>query len=195
MCTGVHLLQFLNAVICSLITPFFKCIKLHQILSQFSIVNLAQALGINIFRGDYSNLNIFILSKNISLQYTKFIVENMDHIWCSKKEGLFWHYVFKKNILPRIFCNLVPKESFVPKCTSSINFRSQMKLWQRIYPVDDYCQQLFKCVLYILGSSKIFKMLVKEFENIGKNISKNIVKLNFKQKINLYCIFIWSTYV
>ena len=38
-------------------------------------------------------------------------------------------------------------------------------------------------------------MLVKKFENIGKNISKNIVKLNFKQKINLYCIFIWSTYV
>ena len=131
----------------------------------------------------------------ISGTYTRFIVENRDNIWCNKKEGLFWHYIFKKNILPRIFCNLVPKESFVPKCTSSINFRSQMKLWQRIYPVDDYCQQLFKCVLYILGSSKIFKMLVKKFENIGKNISKNIVKLNFKQKINLYCIFIWSTYV
>ena len=35
-------------------------------------------------------------------------------------------------------------------------------------------------------------MLVKTFENNGKNISKNIVKLNLKQNTNLYCIFIWS---
>ena len=38
-------------------------------------------------------------------------------------------------------------------------------------------------------------MLVKTFENIGKNISKNIVKLNLKQNSNLFCIIIWSTYV
>ena len=38
-------------------------------------------------------------------------------------------------------------------------------------------------------------MLVKTFENNGKNSSKNIVKLNFKQNNNLYCIIIWSTYV
>ena len=38
-------------------------------------------------------------------------------------------------------------------------------------------------------------MLVKTFENNGKNISKNIVKLNLKQHTNLYCIIIWSTYV
>ena len=38
-------------------------------------------------------------------------------------------------------------------------------------------------------------MLVKTFENNGKNISKNIVKLNLKQNNNLYCIIIWSTYV
>ena len=38
-------------------------------------------------------------------------------------------------------------------------------------------------------------MLVKTFENNGKNISKNIVKLNLKQNHNLYCIIIWSTYV
>ena len=58
--TGAHLLQFLNAVICSLITPFFKCIKLHQILSQFSTINLAQVLEIIIFGRDYSNLsNLF----------------------------------------------------------------------------------------------------------------------------------------
>ena len=67
--TGVHLLQFLNTVICSLITLFFKCIKLHQILSQFSTINLAQALDINIFERDYSNLNNPIPSKDINLQY------------------------------------------------------------------------------------------------------------------------------
>ena len=103
--TGVHLLQFLNAVICSLITLFFKCIKLHQILSQFSTITLAQALGINIFWRDYSNLNNPIPSKDINLQYKRFIVENRDNIWCNKKEWLFWHYIFFKKILPRIFFN------------------------------------------------------------------------------------------
>ena len=38
-------------------------------------------------------------------------------------------------------------------------------------------------------------MLVKTFENNGKNISKSIVKLNLRQNTNLYCIIIWSTYV
>ena len=38
-------------------------------------------------------------------------------------------------------------------------------------------------------------MSVKTFENIGKKISKNIVKLNLKQNNNLYCILIWTTYV
>ena len=38
-------------------------------------------------------------------------------------------------------------------------------------------------------------MLVTAFENNGRNISKNIVKLNLKQNTNLYCIIIWSTYV
>ena len=36
-------------------------------------------------------------------------------------------------------------------------------------------------------------MLVKKFENIGKNTSKDIVKLNLKQDNNLYCVIIWST--
>ena len=36
---------------------------------------------------------------------------------------------------------------------------------------------------------------MKTFENIGKNISKNIVELNLKQNNNLFCIIIWSTYV
>ena len=52
----------------------------------------------------------------------------------------------------------------------------------------------FLNVLYILGSSKILKILVKTFENIGKYISKNIVKLILKQNNNLYCIIIWPTY-
>ena len=38
-------------------------------------------------------------------------------------------------------------------------------------------------------------MLVKTFENNGKNISKNIVKLNLEQNINLCSIIIWSKYV
>ena len=47
-------------------------------------------------------------------------------------------------------------------------------------------------LLYNLGSAQIFEMLVKTFENNGKNISKSIVKLNFKQKTNLYSTVIWS---
>ena len=38
-------------------------------------------------------------------------------------------------------------------------------------------------------------MLVKYFENNGKNIRKNIVKLNLKQNINLCCIVILSANV
>ena len=38
-------------------------------------------------------------------------------------------------------------------------------------------------LLYILDSSQILKMLVKTFDYTGKNISKNIVKLNFEQNI------------
>ena len=37
-------------------------------------------------------------------------------------------------------------------------------------------------------------MLLKTFENNGKNISKNIVKLNLEQNINLCYIINWSTY-
>ena len=36
---------------------------------------------------------------------------------------------------------------------------------------------------------------MKNFENNGININKNIVNLNFEQNINLYCIIIWPTYV
>ena len=41
---------------------------------------------------------------------------------------------------------------------------------------------------YILGSSSIFKMSVKIFENNGKNISEEIVKLKLEQnsKVLLY---------
>ena len=50
-------------------------------------------------------------------------------------------------------------------------------------------------ILFILGSSQIFKIFVKTFENKGKNISKNIVKLNLEQNINLCCTIILSAYV
>ena len=49
--------------------PFFRCIKLHQILSQFSSRNIEQVRDINIFGRDYSNLNNPISSKDINLQY------------------------------------------------------------------------------------------------------------------------------
>ena len=55
--------------------------------------------------------------------------------------------------------------------------------------------QYLGILLYILGSSSIFKMSVKTFESNKKNISKNIVKLNLEQNINLGCIIILSTYV
>ena len=142
MYTGVHLLQFLNAVICSLITLFFKCIKMHQILSQFSAINLAQALDINIFERDYSNLNNPITCKDINLWYI-YQVYCRDNIWCNKKDS--FDTTFKKKILPRTFSlNLVPKETIAPKCTFSIKFRSQMNLWHRIDLVDNYCKQFFK---------------------------------------------------
>ena len=43
--------------------------------------------------------------------------------------------------------------------------------------------QYLGILLYILGCSKIFKMLVKTFENNGENITRNIVKLNLEQNI------------
>ena len=55
--TGAYLFRYLNTVISSLITRFFKCIKLHQILFQLPTINLAQVLEIKIFGRDYSNLN------------------------------------------------------------------------------------------------------------------------------------------
>ena len=96
--TGVHLLQFLNAVICSLITLFFKCIKLHQILSQFSTINLAQALDINIFERDYSNLNNPIPSKDINLQYIYKVYcrEQGQHLMQQKRRTLLALHFFKK---------------------------------------------------------------------------------------------------
>ena len=45
--------------------------------------------------------------------------------------------------------------------------------------------QYLGIILFILGSSKIFKMLAKTSENSG----------NLEQNINLCCIIIWSIYV
>ena len=128
--TGVHLLQFLNAVICSLTTLFFKCIKLHQILFQFSTINLAQVLDINIFGRDYSNLNNPIPSKDINLQYIYKVYcrQQGQHVMQQKRRTLLALHFLKKNIRPWIFINLVPKESFAPKCTFSIKLRRQLKL-------------------------------------------------------------------
>ena len=43
--------------------------------------------------------------------------------------------------------------------------------------------QYARILLHILGSSWIFKMLLKSFENNGKNISENIAKLKLEQNI------------
>ena len=61
--------------------------------------------------------------------------------------------------------------------------------------IDTSVWQYLGILLYILGSSSIFKMAVKIFESNKKNISKNIVKLNLEQNIDLGCIIILSTYV
>ena len=55
--------------------------------------------------------------------------------------------------------------------------------------------QYLGIVLFILGSSTIFEILMKTFEHNGKNISKNLVQLNLEQNINLCYIIILSTYV
>ena len=55
--------------------------------------------------------------------------------------------------------------------------------------------QYLGIVLFILGSSPIFEILLKTFEHNGKNISKNLVQLNLEQNINLCLIIILSTYV
>ena len=55
--------------------------------------------------------------------------------------------------------------------------------------------QFLGIMYYILGSSSILKMSLKTFENNGKNISKNILKVNLKQSIILDCMIIWSTYM
>ena len=68
---GVHLLQFLNALTCSPITLFFKCIKLHQILSLFSTINLAYVLEINI-----SFVTIFKCS-SLQFHYSFFQVQQI----------------------------------------------------------------------------------------------------------------------
>ena len=78
-----------------LATIFFKCIKLHQIFSQFSTKNLVQAPDVNIFGRDYANLNNPIPSKDINPSYTRFIVEN-NGIWCNKKKDYFDTKLFKE---------------------------------------------------------------------------------------------------
>ena len=108
---------------------FSKGMKLHQILSQFSSKNTEQALDINTVGRDYSNLNHPIPSKDFNLQYIyKVYCREQGQRLMQQKSRTLWHYIFKKDILPRIFLNLVPEESFIPKCTFLIKFRSKMKL-------------------------------------------------------------------
>ena len=110
MSTGVHLLHFLNAVICGLSKDFFKCIKLHQILSAFSTINTAKALDINIFERDYANLNYPIPSKDINLQciYKVYCKEYGQHLIQQERRTLTTRTTFyKKMSYLGIFFNLV----------------------------------------------------------------------------------------
>ena len=45
-------------------------------------------------------------------------------------------------------------------------------VWQYLY-----------ILLYVLGSSSIFKMSAKAFENNGENLIENIIKLNLENNI------------
>ena len=146
MYTGVHLLYFLNAAICSLITLFLKCIKLYQIFSQFSTINLAQVLDINIFGRDYSNFNNLIPSKDVNLQYIYKVYcrEKRQHLVQQKRTLLALHFLkkyptwgFFKFSAKRVFCPQV-----------HIFSKVQMKLRHKIELVDDYCEQRFKYFKY-----------------------------------------------
>ena len=119
--TSVHFLQFLNAVICSLNTRFFKCIKLHQILSQFSTINLAKALDINIFGRDYSNSNNPIPSKDINLQYIckVYCREQGQHLMQQKIRTFLARHFFKKYTTQEFF-KFSAKRVF---CSPSVNFK------------------------------------------------------------------------
>ena len=76
---------------------FFKCIKLHQILFQFSTINLAQALDINSFEGDYPNLNNPIPSIDIILWYISKVYcrEQGQHLMQQKRTCLAPHSLKK----------------------------------------------------------------------------------------------------
>ena len=62
-----------------------------------------------------------------------------------QNKGLFWHYISKENILPKIsFKNLVPKESFAPKGTFSIKLIG-------VYIICNYSDLFLACKLYSSG--------------------------------------------
>ena len=126
--------------------------------------------------------------------YTGFIAENRDNIWCNKKRALLALNVFKKYPTKNFFL-FVPKESFVSNCTFSISSEARSICDKELIWWMIIMNKFLSILLYISGSSSTFKILVKNFENNGKNIHENIVKLNSKQNTNLCYIIIWSTYV
>ena len=94
---GVHLLQFLDALICSLIALFpraWSCIRycpnsLQKILNKhWILIPLEEIIQIWIIP---SPPKILIYST-----YTRFIVENRDNVWCNKKVELFGTTFLKK---------------------------------------------------------------------------------------------------
>ena len=116
------LLQLLNAVICRLITLFFKCSKGHQILFQFFKINLAQVLHINIFGRDYSNLNNPIPCKDINLQYIYKVQaqhlrkgrEQAQHLMQQKRRTSLVLHLLKKYATQDSFLIQCQKSPFLP---------------------------------------------------------------------------------
>ena len=95
---------------------FFKCIKLHQILSQFSTINLALALDINIFERDYSNLNNPIPSKDINLWYIYKVYcrEQGQHLMQQKRRTLLALHFLKKYLNQDFFLIQCQKSPLPP---------------------------------------------------------------------------------
>ena len=132
-----HLQQTLY-VVCSFVTifkssnfqshyTFFNCIKLYQILSLFSTINLAYVLEFKIFGRGYSNLNNLFQRYSFPAHIQDLLQRIRTTSAAKKRERAFWHYILQT----------LPKTSFGPQGTFSIKlmglqFKSQIKLEHRI---------------------------------------------------------------
>ena len=129
------------------------CIRLHQILSLFSSINLAYVLEINIFGRDYSNLNN--LFQRYYLQYINKVYcrQQGQNLMQQKKDS--FGITFYKNILSAIFFNLVPKEFFAPQGTFTIKLTGVYRISVYRNPKSNH-HLLFLAVLPDLETCKLY---------------------------------------